>query len=258
MTDPVAISPRAEAEAMSGVQTTEKTEHNTENESNSNDTASSATTPTSTAPASPTHIGHAVMTTTATTTLPNANGTTTTATSRNSTTTTTTTTNPLMDKVRSFLDTEGITYQAHPVREESAVVSMNLTGKSGSYRTFVEAREGQKRVLVYVECPVKVPGMRRSLAAEFLMRVNYSLALGNFELDFRDGEVRYRNAIDVDGGVLSLEMIRQLIMVPAATMDRFFGALMQVVYGTTLPAEAFEECRHNTPGNPNAQVGSSQ
>lgn len=257
MTDPVAISPRAEAEAMSGVQTTEKTEHNTENENNSNDTASSATTPTSTAPASPTHIGHAVMTTTATTTLPNANGTTTTATSRNSTTTTTTT-NPLMDKVRSFLDTEGITYQAHPVREESAVVSMNLTGKSGSYRTFVEAREGQKRVLVYVECPVKVPGMRRSLAAEFLMRVNYSLALGNFELDFRDGEVRYRNAIDVDGGVLSLEMIRQLIMVPAATMDRFFGALMQVVYGTTLPAEAFEECRHNTPGNPNAQVGSSQ
>ena len=256
MTDPVAISPRAEVEAMSGVQTTtEKTEHNTANENNSNNSGSPATTPTSTAPASPTLIGHAVMTTTTTTTtLPNANGITTTATtSRNSTTT-----NCLMDKVRSFLDTEGITYQSHPVREHSAVVSMNLTGKSGSYRTFVEAREGQKRVLVYVECPVKVPGMRRSLAAEFLMRVNYSLALGNFELDFRDGEVRYRNAIDVDGGVLSLEMIRQLIMVPAATMDRFFGGLMQVVYGTTLPAEAFEECRHNTPGNPNASVGSSQ
>ena len=98
--------------------------------------------------------------------------------------------------------------------------------------------------------------MRRSIASGFLMRCNYSLALGNIEMDFRDGEVRYRNGIDVEGGVMSLEMVRQLVMVPAATMDRFFGGLMQVVYGSTLPEEAYEECR-TPPGNVPA-IGSSQ
>lgn len=231
---------------MTDVETTttstmEKTETKT-TLANQDGSAAQATTTTT----SPAAIVHAVSTSNSSTT------------SSNSTSGGSSSNTPLMDPVRGFLDSEGITYQAHAPSNESAVVSMNLTGKSGNFRTFVEVRQGQKRVLVYVESPVKVPGMRRSLAAEFLMRVNYSLALGGFELDFRDGEVRYRNGIDVDGGVLSNEMIRQLIMVPAATMDRFFGGLMQVVYGTTMPAEAFEECRNNIPGNPNAPSGSSQ
>ena len=145
----------------------------------------------------------------------------------------------LIDTCREFLEREGITYQAHPPKQESTVLSMFLTGKSASFKTFIEAREGQKRVLCYVESPVKVPEMRRSAAAEFLIRCNYSLALGNLEVDFRDGEVRFRIGIDVEGGTLSMEMMRQLVMVSAATMDRLFGGLMQVVYGSQLPTEAF-------------------
>ena len=260
MSDAVAIPPSGtETETTTNAETTTTTTTTTAgNKRKHDDSSTSLPSPALTAPTSPTVIvqqqqqppplGNAAVLT------PSG------ASSNNSTESATdvSSTTPLMDKVREFLDNESITYQAHPPREESAVVSMNLTGKNGSYRTFVEARQGQKRVLVYVESPVKVPVMRRGVAAEFLMRVNYSLALGNFELDFRDGEVRYRNGIDVDGGVLSLEMIRQLIMVPASTMDRFFGGMMQVIYGTTLPAEAYEECRNTTPGQAPTPSGSSQ
>uniref|UniRef100_A0A7S3L478 YbjN domain-containing protein n=1 Tax=Amphora coffeiformis TaxID=265554 RepID=A0A7S3L478_9STRA len=155
----------------------------------------------------------------------------------------------LIETCREFLDREGLTYDTHSTKEEATVLTMFLTGKSASFKTYLEVREDQKRVFTYVESPIKVPAMKRSAAAEFLMRCNYSMALGNFEVDFRDGEVRFRNGIDVEGGVLSVEMVRQLILLSAATMDRFFGGLMQVVYGSLVPLEAFEECC-NPPAKP--------
>ena len=149
---------------------------------------------------------------------------------------------PLTEICLEIPDGEGRTYQSHDKIQEATVLTMYLTGKTASFKTYLEVREGQKRVFVYVESPIKVPETKRSVVAEFLMRCNYSLALGNLEVDFRDGEVRFRNGIDVEGGVLSKDMVQQLVMISAATMDRFFGGLMQVVYGSLVPLEAFEEC----------------
>lgn len=147
----------------------------------------------------------------------------------------------ILDQVREYLDSEGITYQNHPLPRDSTVFSMNLTGKNGSYKTHIEVKQTQKRILTYVECPVRCPEQRRSMAAEYLMRCNFSLALGNLEVDFNDGEMRYRNGIDIEGGVLSGGMVRQLIMVGAVTMDRFFCGLMEVIYATRPPLEAYQE-----------------
>ena len=43
--------------------------------------------------------------------------------------------------------------------------------------------------------------------AEFLTRTNYSMIIGNFELDFADGEIRYKTSIDVQGDFLRFELI---------------------------------------------------
>ena len=149
---------------------------------------------------------------------------------------------PLIETCREFLDAAGLAYHTNSTKQESTVFSMTMTGKTASFRTHLEIKEAQKRIFVYVICPIKVPEMKLSAVAEFLMRCNYSMALGSFDVDFRDGEVRFRNGIDVEGGVLSKEMVRQLVMLSVATMDRFFGGLMQVVYGSSVPLEAFDEC----------------
>ena len=73
------------------------------------------------------------------------------------------------------------------------------------------------------------------------------MALGSFEVDFRDGEVRYRCAIDVEGSALSLPMIRTNIMVSAATTDRFFPGLMAVVFAHKAPQLAYDDCRATLP-----------
>ena len=147
--------------------------------------------------------------------------------------------------VKQYLDAGSRSYQLQDPREDgSQVISMNLSGNNSSFRTFIDVKVNQDRMLVFIESPVKVPENTRSLCAELLMRINYTLALGNFELDFRDGEVRYRMAVDVEGSSLSLQMIETNIMVSAATMDRYFPAMMAVVYGNRSPVEAFEDVRN--------------
>ena len=44
---------------------------------------------------------------------------------------------------------------------------------------------------------------RRVAVTEALSRINLRLRLGSFVLDFSDGELWYRNSIDVENGLLS-------------------------------------------------------
>ena len=60
---------------------------------------------------------------------------------------------------------------------------------------------------------------------EFLNRVNYQLYAGNFEMDSRDAEIRYKDTIDARGGVLT-------------PLDEYVPAIMNVAYTEITPAQA--------------------
>ena len=65
--------------------------------------------------------------------------------------------------------------------------------------------------------------------------------IGNFEMDYNDGEVRYKTSIDVEGGELSPKMIENMMQANLMTMDRYFPGLMSVLYGGRDPAESIAE-----------------
>ena len=57
------------------------------------------------------------------------------------------------------------------------------------------------------------------------------MRIGNFELDFHDGEIRYKATLDYEGVGLEPIMIRNVIYPAAQTMDRYFPGLIAVVAG---------------------------
>jgi hypothetical protein len=77
--------------------------------------------------------------------------------------------------------------------------------------------------------------------AEFITRANYGLRIGNFELDFDDGEVRYKSSLDFEGLALTPELIRNTIYPAVQTIDRYLPGLMSVFYASKSPAEAIAE-----------------
>ena len=70
------------------------------------------------------------------------------------------------------------------------------------------------------------------------MRINYGLTIGTFEMDFSDGEIRYRTGVDVTGGELAPEMLGSLIAATVGTVDRYHPAIMSFLWNDMTPEDA--------------------
>ncbi|MDJ0535266.1 MAG: YbjN domain-containing protein [Xenococcaceae cyanobacterium MO_207.B15] len=114
-------------------------------------------------------------------------------------------------------------------------------GKNGKWNCYTQAREAQQQFLFYSICPLQISEAKRMAIAEFITRANYGLIIGNFELDFSDGEVRYKTAIDVEDEELSTETIKKLVYSNVATMDTYLPGIIDVIENNIVPDEAISK-----------------
>ena len=118
------------------------------------------------------------------------------------------------------------------------VLRMAFQGENGKWTCYAKARVEQEQFVFYSVCPVNAPENKRLAIAEFLTRANSGMIIGNFELDFADGEIRYKTSIDVKGDFLSFELIKQLVYVNVTMMDDYLPGIMSVIDGNVSPVEA--------------------
>lgn len=122
--------------------------------------------------------------------------------------------------------------------EGRPIYRMGFEGRNGRYACFAQIRMDLEQFLFYVMVPTKVPEALRPAVAEFLTRANYGLRIGNFEMDYADGEVRYKSSLDFEGALLTPALIRNAIYPAVQTLDRYMPGLMAVIYGGQTPEDA--------------------
>ncbi|MBN1978846.1 MAG: YbjN domain-containing protein [Anaerolineae bacterium] len=125
--------------------------------------------------------------------------------------------------------------------EDRTIYRMGFSGKNGQLNCFAQIRVDLEQFMFYAVAPVKVPEEQRLAAAEFITRANYGLRIGNLEMDFNDGEIRYKSSLDFEGEMLTPRLIRLAIYPAVQTLDRYLPGLMTVIYGGKTPAEAVAE-----------------
>jgi len=130
---------------------------------------------------------------------------------------------PLLELLEEYLRTQGVEGARHPSQPA-------VRFRSGPLICVAQAR-GERQLLVYCLSPVSVPTERRLAAAEFLTRANYGMAVGNFELDMLDGEVRFKTSLDSGGAPLAAEHMRPLIDVALQMMRDYLPGLRAVIEG---------------------------
>ena len=126
---------------------------------------------------------------------------------------------------------------------DDQALRMGFAGKNGNWTCIARAREEKGIFLFYSICANNVPEGARPAVAEYLTRANYGLPLGSFELDYADGEVRFKTSVEVedDEDKLTFGMIKSLIYSNVITFDRYLTGLMKVAYGGARPEEAVAE-----------------
>lgn len=119
----------------------------------------------------------------------------------------------------------------YEILEGETIIRFHFKGRAGRLLCYGEVDEGKCWLIFYSYMPVNSPADKMTAVSEFLSRANRGMRIGNFELDYDDGEVRYKTSIDVEGGELSNKMIDNLLRANLTTMDRYFTGLMELIYG---------------------------
>ena len=145
---------------------------------------------------------------------------------------------PLLPIVIAALDEREWTYS---VNEELNLVAFGITADHAAYNCAVIVDDDTRLVTMLARTSLRVPLEERAPACELLMRANHGLMLGNFDLDFADGEVRYKVSVDVEGGTLGTRMVQTMITIALDMHEMWYPPLMKVIYGGVTPEDAVAE-----------------
>jgi hypothetical protein len=136
-----------------------------------------------------------------------------------------------------FLEQEGW----YPQQVEDApIYQMSFSGEGGPITCYAQVRVEEEILLCYAVAPVRVEEAARPAVAEFVTRANYGLWTGNFEMDWDDGEVRYKSSLDFEGVALTPELIRNAISPAVQMMVCYLPGLLSVIGGRS-PAETLAQ-----------------
>lgn len=116
--------------------------------------------------------------------------------------------------------------------------AVGFQGDHGVFRGVAEILVEIEQFVFYVVHPDRVPPPHRAAVAEAITRANYGMRIGNFELDYADGEVRYKSSLDFEGELLTPALIRNAIHSAVLTMDRYAEAIRAVGQGERSPSAA--------------------
>jgi hypothetical protein len=122
-----------------------------------------------------------------------------------------------------------------------SALQVSFQGENGKWNCYARAREEQQQFVFYSICPVNAPAEKRLAVAEFITRANCGMMLGNFELDFNDGEISYKTSIDVEGDRLTTALIQRLVYANVMMMDEYLPGILSVIYGNVSPEEAIAQ-----------------
>lgn len=136
----------------------------------------------------------------------------------------------IVDAVRDWLDDDDWHYdydaERHVIR---AGITLDCKLRSG--RVFIPIREDGSYI-VNIVSPISGDPKDIGELVKYLTMANYGLANGNFELDVRDGEIRYKTYVNCkDLGSLPGQIIKDSILVGWYMMERYGNGIAAIAMG---------------------------
>lgn len=149
----------------------------------------------------------------------------------------------IADAIQRFLDDEDWNYD---FQEEKGIFrfGLNLKCRIRNIQYIIDLNSNDYNVygLIPLSANRNDPNEMAQMA-EFLCRANYGLRNGNFELDFRDGEIRYKCYVDCQGlDAPTEDMVKHSIYCPVAMFERYGNGILQILFAGMSAEEAISLC----------------
>ena len=123
--------------------------------------------------------------------------------------------------------------------QEQKVVFFTMCGDAAVYTCRFRITHDDDVLQIDLALPVlaRQPKVREQVL-ELVARANRGLPVGRFDLDLSDGQVTFHIGHAIGSSGLQDEDVRRLFSTAMATVDRYFPALMRLMYGGHTPEDA--------------------
>lgn len=135
----------------------------------------------------------------------------------------------LTDIVRDYLDKENFHYE-YNAEKGYLKLGFNLKCKLKKTRMFIDIKD--HGFLVLAVSPLNADKDNLGEILKYTAMANYGLINGNFEVDVRDGEVRYKTWTATQGlDAVPNDILEDAISIPCAMLDRYGNGLAALTLG---------------------------
>lgn len=122
---------------------------------------------------------------------------------------------PIIDHLKNYFNKRQWHYTHYKPRasdpQRSHHLSLRIKSKKVDCGYLFRVQEGNSLLAVYGILPFLIPETHQSAAMLLMTQINYDLLIGNLEMDVNDGEIRYKNAIDIEVVGINNELIEHLL-----------------------------------------------
>jgi len=123
--------------------------------------------------------------------------------------------------------------------QEAKAVAISINGAAALYELALQVTPNDQLLQVSLEMPVLAldPELLPRVA-ESVARANGCMILGHIDLDMDTGRLRYRIGHVIGSLGCEVEIIKALIGMAVEMSDRYFPAMMRVMFAGVTPSEA--------------------
>ena len=141
------------------------------------------------------------------------------------------------DVIKSHLESHGLAFE---IRQGNIRPYFEMTYPTplAKVRVVIDQHEENGIVVLQVILPVMAPVKARDELLRYLNWLNYGrLLTGNFEADMGDGEIRFRNSMDIEGSALTDRMVFNLMAAAITCVNDYCGDILAIAFGNRTAEE---------------------
>lgn len=144
-----------------------------------------------------------------------------------------------LNEIESWLKKNRWTYRK---RREAGIIEMDMSLQCELNHCQVIVWMKDDDCFVMGRVPLQVEKDARTRVGEYLCRVNYGLFSGHFDLNYDDGEIRYKAFLKKDetDQEQRRKNMEEALVCPAVMFDMYGPGLLEVWRGERTPAEVME------------------
>jgi hypothetical protein len=140
------------------------------------------------------------------------------------------------DVLVNHFESNNFRFQTDPAGKS---LQLFITGDCAVYNCRLQLTHDDDLLQARVHCPVSARDIKiRPLVAEVLARANHGMSIGNFDIDMDSGDISYHLGQVIRDRALDDETIGGVFSTALSTADRYFPAIMRVMFAGHTPADA--------------------